>query len=180
MSTSTPASSTLPDNEESVKALTDLLDGFLKNSATLKDVRGLTNENMEAVYSVGYSLYTNGKFEDSEKIFQFLCLFDHLERKYWLGLGGSRQMLKQYDRAVEAYAYAALLDISDPTAASRAADCHIALGKLTEAESSLTAAVEFSRGKPEHEKIFERSSALLELVQKKLGEAAPATAETAS
>ncbi|PTX91918.1 CesD/SycD/LcrH family type III secretion system chaperone [Verrucomicrobia bacterium LW23] len=174
MTTTTTAAT---DSPELVEKLSSLLDSFFNNCSTLKDARGLSTENMEAVYSVAYSLYTNGKYEDAHKIFQFLCTFDHLERKFWLGLGGCRQMLKRYPQAVEAYAYAALLDINDPVAASRAADCHIAMGKLDEAESALTAAVEFSRGKPEFEKIYERSSAMLELVQKKLAEnAAGATA----
>ena len=57
------------------------------NGATLKEVRGITNDELEAVYSLGFGYYTTGKFEEAQKLFEFLVLFDHLSTKYWFALG---------------------------------------------------------------------------------------------
>ena len=61
------------------------------NGATLKEVRGITNDELEAVYSLGFGYYTTGKFEEAQKLFEFLVLFDHLSTKYWFALGAVQQ-----------------------------------------------------------------------------------------
>jgi tetratricopeptide (TPR) repeat protein len=64
------------------------------NGATLKEVRGITNDELEAVYSLGFGYYTTGKFEEAQKLFEFLVLFDHLSTKYWFALGAVQQAQK--------------------------------------------------------------------------------------
>ena len=64
------------------------------NGATLKEVRGITNDELEAVYSLGFGYYNTGKYEDAQKIFEFLVLFDHLNTKYWFALGAVQQARK--------------------------------------------------------------------------------------
>jgi len=137
---------------------------FIINGKTLGELKGLSSEDMEVVYNVAYSTYAGENYEQAHKIFKFLCYFDHLEKKYWLGLGASRQMLKLYEQAIEAYTYAMLLDSNDPQPPLLAADCHIALGNRDAAISGLTAALEWSGDRPEYQSIRERATALLEVL----------------
>lgn len=37
---------------------------------------GLSEKDMEAIYSIGLSCYFNGKFEHARDIFSFLCFYD--------------------------------------------------------------------------------------------------------
>jgi len=143
-----------------------LINHFMKEGGVLRDVRGITKEQMEAIYSVAFNLYRAGKYEDAEKVFKFLCFFDHLEKKFWMGFGAAQQAQKKYETAINAYAYAAVLDVKDPRAPLQAADCHIALGNTAQAESALHAVIEFSGDQPEMASFKERAKTLLSLIQK--------------
>ncbi len=162
----------MPENQEAlsrekVEALLDeIMDMALHTGVTLKDVRGFSDSEMEALYAVAYNLYRSGQYEKSLKLFRLLCFFDHMEPKYWLGLGAVQQMMKKYEDAAKAYAYASMLDISDPKPAVHAAECLLALGRKDEAEGALLAAIEFSKDDERHKEMRERAKTLLELMKK--------------
>lgn len=109
------------------------------NGATVKELKGITNEEMEAVYSLAYNYYRTGKFDEAEKLFNFLALFDHLNQKFWMGVGAVRQVKKDFSGAVQAYGYASFLDLSNPKPQLHAAECFLALGDKRNAASSLEA-----------------------------------------
>lgn len=120
---------------------------------------------MEAVYSVAYSLFQNGKLDDAEKVFRFLCFFDHMAQKYWLGLGACRKALKNFDGAVDAFGLAGLLDLKDPRPALQAAECHIQCGRRDEALSALRAALQFGGANPKFAGQLERARMMLKVLE---------------
>ena len=61
-----PASMT---DEKIVAALKEFGDG-----ATLRAMRGLSDEEMEAIYAMGVNFYKAGNYEDAEKVFKLLAL----------------------------------------------------------------------------------------------------------
>lgn len=142
-----------------------IMHDFITNGKTIKDIKGLSWDDMEAIYTVAYNTYNSGDYEKAHKVFQFLCYFDHLEKKYWLGLGACRQLLKQYQEAVEAFTFAGMLDADDPRPPMQAAECHIALGNTDAAISGLYAAQEWSGDRPEYQQLKQRASAMSELLQ---------------
>ena len=81
------------------------------NGATLRAMRGLSDEEMEAIYAMGVNFYKAGNYADAEKVFRFLTLFDHLNSRYWTGLGSLRQVQRQFAAAIEAYRFASFLDL---------------------------------------------------------------------
>ncbi len=111
---------------------------FLEGS-TVKELKGITNAEMEAVYSLAFNYYRTGKYDEAEKLFNFLALFDHLNPKYWMGVGAVRQVKKDYAGAVQAYGYASFLDLENPKPQLHAAECFLALGDKRNAASSLEA-----------------------------------------
>ncbi|MBK8896534.1 MAG: SycD/LcrH family type III secretion system chaperone [Candidatus Competibacteraceae bacterium] len=144
-----------------------VVDALLATGGTLGAIRGLDHQDFEAIYSVGYSLYNQGKYADAEHLFKFLCFYDHLEKKNWMGLGSSRQMCKDFDGAIQAYSYMALLDVANPYPPLHAGDCYLALGKLEEAESGFFAAVHWAGDKPEYKAARSRAEVLLQAVKTK-------------
>ena len=116
--------------------------GFAK-MGTIREIKGITNSEMEAVYSMGYSFYTTGRYDDAEKVFRFLVLFDHLNAKYWTGLGAVQQVKKLYGDAISSYGYASFLDLDNPKPQYFAAECFLALGDKPNALSALAALEEF-------------------------------------
>jgi type III secretion system low calcium response chaperone LcrH/SycD len=147
------------------KNLDAILDHFLTSGGVFKDAHAISDEEMEAIYSVAYNLYENGKYDDALQVFKFLCFFDHMEKKYWLGLGAVRQMLRQYDDAVNAYSMAAMLDIDDPAPASHAADCLLLAGKKEEAESALNFVLEFAPETEQGKPFRQRAESVLGLME---------------
>ena len=121
---------------EGVKAL-------IEKGATLKQLKGVTNAELEAVYSLAYGYYRTGKYDEALKLFQFLVLFDHLNQKYWMGLGAVQQVLKDYQGAVTSYGYSSFLKLDNPKPQLHAAEGFLALGDRRNAASTLEALEEY-------------------------------------
>jgi type III secretion system low calcium response chaperone LcrH/SycD len=109
------------------------------SGATLKEVRGITNDELEAVYSFGFGYYNTGRFEDAQKLFEFLVLFDHLNTKYWFALGAVQQARKDFQKAIASYGYSSFLDLENPKPQFHAAECYLALGDKANAASAVMA-----------------------------------------
>jgi type III secretion system low calcium response chaperone LcrH/SycD len=87
----------------------------------------LSKDGIDALYAFAYGFYESGNFEKAMHFFRFLTLIDISNRRHWMGLGAAYQMLKQYERALQCYGQAALLDEKDPYAHWYAAECFLAL-----------------------------------------------------
>ena len=107
-------------NEEE---LGHIVDQLLSGEKTLGDIRGLTTQEIEAIYTVAYNLFENAKYEDALRVFGFLCLYSHLDKRFWLGAAACHQQLKNFQQAVDAYSMSAMLDVEDPDATF--AGCHV-------------------------------------------------------
>ena len=121
------------------KKIAEGVQALIKENATLKQLKGVTNDELEAVYTLAFGYYRTGKFEEAQKLFQFLVLFDHLNAKYWMGLGAVQQALKDYPNAVVSYAYCSFLKLDNPKPQLHAAECFRAMGDKRNAASSLEA-----------------------------------------
>ena len=158
-----------PQPEQSMhqSANEDVLQLILKQGSTLALAKGLSPEEIEAIYTISYNLYQQRKFEQAEKTFTFLCLYSHLDVRFWIGLGATREALGQYAAAIEAYSYSALLQHDNPVPPLQAAKCYLALNDLDHAQMGLTAAMHWSQGKTEHLSIFTKAQELLKSVNEK-------------
>ncbi len=121
--------------EEAAKGLADM--------GTIRELKGLTDGEMEAVYSLGFSFYNTGRYDDAEKVFRFLVLFDHLNARYWTGLGAVQQVKKLYGDAITSYGYASFLDLENPKPQYFAAECFLAMGDKDNALSAIAALEEY-------------------------------------
>ncbi len=116
---------------------------LIENASTMKQLKGVTNDELEAVYSLAFSYYQTGKYEEAHKLFQFLVLFDHLNAKYWFGLGAVQQALKDFKNAAVSYGYCSFLKLDNPKPQLHAAECFLALGDKRSAASALEALNEY-------------------------------------
>ena len=116
---------------------------LIEKGSTLKQLKGVSNEELEAVYSLAFGYYRTGKYDEAAKLFQFLVLFDHLNKKYWMGLGAVQQVLKDFQGAIVSYGYSSFLDLKNPKPQFHAAECFLAMGDRRNAASALFALEEF-------------------------------------
>ena len=86
--------------------------------------------------------------------------------KYWVGLGACLQLVRQYERALGAYALAAVTSRPrDPLPHFHAGECYLALNNLRDAEKAFRMAVDFGASQPESARLVRRAGALLELIR---------------
>ncbi|NOJ20646.1 SycD/LcrH family type III secretion system chaperone VcrH [Vibrio jasicida] len=144
----------------------DLL-SFLEEGGTLKMLHDVSADTIEHIYAVGYNFFQSGKIEQAAKVFQLLSILDHYQARFFIGLGAARQELGEYLQALDAYSYAALVDVNDPRPPFHSAECHLKLEQLTEAESGFYSAKEMSAGKSEYADLHQRAGIMLEAVRNK-------------
>jgi len=135
------------DNAAKDKEAADLfiksLQGFVDTGCVLRNINGISDSEMEMVYAMGYNFYRAARLDDAAKVFKFLCLFDHLTPKYWIGMGAVQQLQKDYKAAVVSYGYASMLDLKNPKPQLHSAECFLAMGDVTNAISALEALLAF-------------------------------------
>ncbi len=125
-------------NAETKNIIDAALDQFAKDGlTTIRELKGISDKQMNAMYAVGFNLFNSGRLEDAEKIFKGLLLLDHLERKYWFGYAAIKQQQKNFAEALKAYQVAAVLDNTNPKTVYQIAECHLALGDKLSAEEAL-------------------------------------------
>ncbi|HAS3050834.1 TPA: CesD/SycD/LcrH family type III secretion system chaperone [Vibrio parahaemolyticus] len=140
---------------------------FLEEGGTLKMLHDVSVDTIEHIYAVGYNFFQSGKIEQAAKVFQLLSMLDHYQARFFIGLGAARQELGEYLQAIDAYSYAALVDINDPRPPFHSAECHLKLEQLTEAESGFYSAKEMSAGKSQYADLHQRAGIMLEAVRNK-------------
>ncbi|MDE1461009.1 SycD/LcrH family type III secretion system chaperone [Spartinivicinus poritis] len=123
---------------------------FFGEGGALRDLTSFDDETIETAYAVAYQYYESGKYQEASKMFHLLCSLDHYQAKFFIGLGACRHMLKEYQAAIDAFSYVSVLEFSDPRAPFYAAECHLALNNIKEAESGFRATIEFAKGNKEY------------------------------
>ncbi len=136
------------------KDIKDLAKKLFQDGATLGELKGVTRRELNAVYQMGLGFYKTGRFDDAEKVFTFLVMFDHLESKYWLALGAVQQVKKQFEKAKAAYVQATTLDLHNPKPQYYAAECFLALGQREDALATIDTLLEYCTGADDVTKAF--------------------------
>jgi type III secretion system low calcium response chaperone LcrH/SycD len=131
----------------------------------LADLRNITSDELDAVYALAYTEYGQQHYEKAEKLFLFLCLYDHRQEKHWMGLGACRQQLGSLKPAAQAYLMAGVLQVDDPAPPLQMGECLLSLDDLDEAERVLKLALHTASQDPRHAKVKARAEALLNAVR---------------
>jgi type III secretion system low calcium response chaperone LcrH/SycD len=137
-------------NAEEISELLKKLMGNVE-SEEAANILQLSQESLSTLYSLAYYLYENGKFVDAKSVFRFLTLSDAFDRRYWMGLAASYQMLKDYPAALECYSLAAVQNPDDPYVHLHAADCFFAGGESLKAVKTLESAIAAAKKKKDEE-----------------------------
>ncbi len=135
--------------EELDKNIKEVAKKLFEDGATLGELKGITPRELNAVYQMGLGFYNTGRYDDAEKVFTFLVMFDHLEPKYWTAVGAVQQVKKNFEKAKSCYVQASMLDIHSPKPQYYVAECYLALGQKDDALASLDTLLEYCNGTDE-------------------------------
>ena len=133
----------------------------IKNGGTLSMLQGISTDDLEAIYSVAHSFYGQGDYDKAQKLFCYLCLYQHMDKRFWKGLAACYQMQKNYKKAAESYAYMALLDIDDPEPSFHASYCFIEMKDFDAARTSLDAAIHQAKGRKKYQSLLTQAQQML-------------------
>jgi type III secretion system low calcium response chaperone LcrH/SycD len=146
---------------DALKGTSGALVDYFAQGYTLGPLLGNSQEAQEAAYTVAYRLYRQAKYESAERLFAFLLLNDHLDRRYYLGYAACAQMQRQHERALRYYSMAHLLDKADPRTPMHMGECFMALGDFEKARALLSYALIQARHHAEHRAQVPRIEALM-------------------
>lgn len=142
-----------------------MVDGLFAG-ASIGAVCNMQQAQLEAGYALAYNLYTAGNYRDAETMFRALCVYDHNDERYWLGLAGCRQAQGDLAGAIDAYGLAgAASALGDPAPFVHAGICYMKLGDTENARNTF-AGVPFI-GDPDndtHAAMHRKAEAMLELL----------------
>lgn len=119
----------------------ELVTDVLTGRTDLADAIGLTDADLEVIYSLGYGFYNAGQYDDALTVFRFLCLHRYTDKRFWFGLGATAQMKGEDEFALRAYAMSGLIDEKDPQVPLRAAEVMIRKGDKQNARAALEATI---------------------------------------
>lgn len=116
----------------------------------------------KGMYALAYYSYENGKYKEAVDIFRVMTLIEPQNPKYWLGLGAALQMLKEYSKALQAYAAAASIDTENPFHHYHAGECLLAMGQKQDAFEALESAEAAAKEESENHNLIPRIALLRE------------------
>ncbi len=139
----------------------------LEKGISIADIRGYSEEEIEALYQVAYNLYQQQKHQDAKTMFQFLSTYEHADARFWLGLGGCCQRLNEFESAINAYSCAALADATNPVYPFHACECYIATKDWDVAKKAIDAIeilCDMELDDMDHSQLIKRTEAMRKLV----------------
>lgn len=120
------------NNKHDEQVAVEVVDAVLAGSP-LKDVQGISDEQMNSLYAFAHQFYEQGRLDDAEKFFHFLCIYDFYNSHYWMGLAAVHQLKQNHQKAIDLYAIAFAQGKNDWRPMFYTGQCHLALGKVGKA-----------------------------------------------
>ncbi len=122
-------------------ALVQRLQRWADGRATLREVRGYTEEQLHAVARMGYFFFTQGKLEQARTLFQGLYAVDPTEVAYARALAVLEMAGGNAQGALQAYEVALKVAPDDPASLVGRAEVRLAEGARQGAVDDLRRAV---------------------------------------
>lgn len=130
-----------------------LVDAMLHHGVTPAAVRGITPDELEAVYSLAREELEAGQLDEAFEHASLLVSNDPWDRRYHLALALCLQQYGQHDSAARFYAQALAFDATDALATYRIGECLLAMGESVDAREAFEAAITLSWLDVSHEAV---------------------------
>jgi type III secretion system low calcium response chaperone LcrH/SycD len=139
-----------------------MIHGFYSGLVALQEGNeGISREEFETIYALGYNLFTYGKYEAARDIFIGLTVYSPCTARYWRALGAVNQQLKDYRKAIDAYDKAIANDEADVVSYVYRGECQILSRNVDAGLRDLEQVVRIGAADPQCQAWVERSNLLL-------------------
>ena len=140
-----------------------MIHGFMNGLITLQELEGISEDEMETIYALGYNFFTYGKYDAAKDIFTGLTAYAPYTAHYWRALGAVNQQLKDYPEAIAAYDMAVANDENDVVSYVYRGESHILSGNVDSGLQDLERVVTLGANYPEYSAWVQRSHLLLRI-----------------
>lgn len=125
------------DGQQLQSRLQRLVDQWLQGKTSLKQIVGLSDEELYAFASQGYYFFLQGKIEAARVIFEGLVAADPRNNYYYRALGAIYWRLKEAQKAIKQFTYAIRVAPNDMTSYVNRAEVYVSLRQFEAAKSDL-------------------------------------------
>ncbi|NKI94068.1 hypothetical protein [Rhizobacter sp. SG703] len=141
--------------------------------AAAQRLSGWSVAAIEPMYSVAHHLYGQARHDDALRLFAILVTLDPYDPRFQKGMGACKQMQQQPGAAMQHYALATMLDMTDPQPLLHWAECLLSLGQRDDALEKLGFALGHVESFPRHAHFGPRVRGLIGLLQAAPARGAP-------
>lgn len=129
-------------NVDELAEITEQLTLEILRGTPLSELHGVSGEQMDNLYAFAHRFYEQGRLDDAQRFFHFLCIYDMYNPDYWCGYAAVKQLQGEHQRAIDLYAVAFAQSQEDYRPMFYTGQCHLALGKPGKAKLCFEYAVE--------------------------------------
>lgn len=112
------------------------------NGITLKEICGIPENVMQAIYAHAYDFYQRGRIDDARIFFEFLCVQDIYNADYAMGMAAVHHQKKDYRKALQMYTLSGALNPDNIGAEFHAGQCSLFLKDRQRAAACFTSVIE--------------------------------------
>lgn len=134
------------DDDLDEKSLEIILDAVTRG-VTLKEIHNISDGQMDTVYGLAYEFYNQGRLEEAERYFRFLCIYDFYCVDFIMGLAAVYQLQGKFQEAADLYAVAFAQSDGNFAAMLYAGQCQLSLGRAGRARQCFELVIEHSEVK---------------------------------
>ncbi len=134
----------MPEAPQNEAALIARLQKWADGKATLKDVRGYTDEELYSIARTAYFFFYQGRITEARTLFQGLYAVNPLDAYFAKALGVVEMAAGNAAGALAAYDVALKISPQDAAAYVGRAEVKIAMGQKTQAVDDLRRGAQFS------------------------------------
>lgn len=153
------------DEQSIAERIVDIAEQAMQGSIIVKEKLGITNGQMEAMYSVAFNQFQKAAYDDAIQSFSLLCLLNPLEYKHMFGVASSFYKKGSYELASLYYVIAGRLDTSDPAPFLYAAECMFAVSDTKGSKKSLALTLSRIGDSPQYAPLRKRVENMLERIE---------------
>jgi type III secretion system low calcium response chaperone LcrH/SycD len=100
---------------------------------------------MNGIHVYAYDFYQQGRLDEAEAFFRFLCLYDFYKPDYAMGLAAVFQLQERFREAIDMYGVVMRLRSEDPSPVFHAGQCFLKLGMPEDAAECFEFVLEYSQ-----------------------------------
>ncbi len=139
-----------------------LVEQWAQGRASLKQIIGLSDDELYAIANQGYYLFLQGKAEPARVLFEGLVAIDPRNAYYYRALGAIYWRLKESQKAIRQFTYAIRVSPQEISSYINRAEIYVANAQFDLAQTDLQYAL--AHAAPHEEALASKARAILRMI----------------